>query len=196
MGGLGAVCVFCGSGVGNREEYAEAARGLGAEIARRGLRLVFGGGRVGLMGLVADAALEAGGEAVGVMPESLLEKEIGHQRLTELRVVSSMHERKRVMAELSDAFVALPGGYGTFEEFFETLTWAQLGLHEKPCGLLDVAGYYGYLISLLDHAVGEGFVNPNHRSLVLLEDNPKKMLDRLEGYAGSPNGKWDSPGRM
>ena len=188
-----AVCVFCGSSEGVREEYAEAARGLGLAIARRGLRLVFGGGQVGLMGVVADAVLEAGGEAVGVMPKALLEKEIGHQRLTDLHVVGTMHERKALMADLSDAFVALPGGYGTFEEFLEVLTWAQLSLHEKPCGLLNVAGFYEPLISLFDRAVEEGFVYADHRSLALLGEDPERMLDLLEDYTPPSTRKWVSP---
>lgn len=187
------VCVFCGSSEGAREDYAAAARGLGRAMAGRGLKLVFGGGQVGLMGVVANAVMEAGGEAVGVMPKALLEKEIGHQRLTDLHVVGTMHERKALMAELSDAFVALPGGYGTFEEFLEVLTWAQLSLHEKPCGLLNVSGFYEPLISLFDRAVSEGFVRADHRSLALLEENPEKMLDLLENHNPPATEKWVSP---
>lgn len=187
------VCVFCGSSEGAREDYAAAARGLGRAMAGRGLRLIFGGGQVGLMGVVADAVMEAGGEAVGVMPKSLLEKEIGHQRLTELQVVGTMHERKALMADLADAFVALPGGYGTFEEFLEVLTWAQLSLHEKPCGLLNVAGFYEPLITLFDHAVEEGFVRPDHRSLALLEEDPQRLLDLLESHVPPATEKWVSP---
>jgi uncharacterized protein (TIGR00730 family) len=190
---VGTVCVFCGSSEGAREEYAEAARRLGAALAGRGMRLVFGGGRVGLMGVVADAVLDAGGEAVGVMPEALLEKEIGHQGLTELRVAGTMHERKAIMADLADAFVALPGGYGTFEEFLEMLTWAQLSLHEKPCGLLDTAGFYGPLVSLFDHAASEGFVRAEHRSLILLENDPERMLDLLQTHTPPATGKWVAP---
>lgn len=187
------ICVFCGSSEGGREDYADAARSLGREIARRDSRLVFGGGQVGLMGVVADAVLEAGGEAVGVMPKALLEKEIGHQRLTDLRVVGTMHERKALMADLADAFVALPGGYGTFEEFLEVLTWAQLSMHEKPCGLLDVAGFYKPLVALFDRAVQEGFVRPDHRALALLEENPGRLLDLLESHTPPATEKWVSP---
>ena len=181
-----AVCVFCGSSEGVREDYAEAARGLGRTLAGRGIRLVFGGGQVGLMGVVADAVMDAGGEAIGVMPKALLEKEIGHQRLTDLRVVGTMHERKALMAELADAFVALPGGFGTFEEALEALTWAQLGLHEKPCGFLNVAGFYEPLFSLFDRAVAEGFMRAEHRSLVLLEQGPRRMIDLLESRTPPP----------
>jgi uncharacterized protein (TIGR00730 family) len=161
-------------------------------MAERGVRLVFGGGQVGLMGVVADAVMEAGGEAVGVMPKALLEKEIGHQRLTDLQVVGTMHERKALMADLADAFVALPGGYGTFEEFMEVLTWAQLSLHEKPCGLLNVAGFYEPLVNLFDRAVEEGFVRADHRSLALLEEDPQKLLDLLESYTPPATEKWVS----
>lgn len=187
------LCVFCGSSPGVRKDYAAAARGLGRAMVERGVRLVFGGGQVGLMGVVADAVMEAGGEAVGVMPKALLEKEIGHQRLTELQVVGTMHERKALMADLADAFVALPGGYGTFEEFMEVLTWAQLSLHEKPCGLLNVAGFYEPLVNLFDRAVEEGFVRPDHRSLALLEEDPQRLLDMLESYTPPATEKWVSP---
>lgn len=187
------VCVFCGSSEGAREDYVTAARGLGRAMAGRGLRLIFGGGQVGLMGVVADAVMDAGGEAVGVMPKALLEKEIGHQRLTDLHVVGTMHERKALMADLADAFVALPGGYGTFEEFLEVLTWAQLSLHEKPCGLLNVAGFYEPLMTLFDRAVEEGFVRPDHRSLALLEADPQKLLDMLETYTPPATEKWVPP---
>lgn len=187
------LCVFCGSSPGVRKDYAAAARGLGRAMAERGVRLVFGGGQVGLMGVVADAVMEAGGEAAGVMPKALLEKELGHQRLTDLHVVGTMHERKALMADLADAFVALPGGYGTFEEFMEVLTWAQLSLHEKPCGLLNVAGFYEPLVNLFDRAVEEGFVRADHRSLALLEEDPQKLLDLLESYAPPATEKWVSP---
>lgn len=196
MTSIGTVCVFCGSSEGAREEYREAARGLGAELAGRGMRLVFGGGSVGLMGVVADAVMEGGGETVGVMPKALVEKEIGHEGLTELRVAATMHERKAIMSGLADAFVALPGGYGTFEEFLEILTWSQLGFHHKPCGLLDAAGFYGPLVSFLDHAVREGFVRAEYRSLILLEDDPKRMLDLLGSYAPPGVEKWASSGEL
>jgi uncharacterized protein (TIGR00730 family) len=173
------VCVFCGSSPGARPEYVEAAQQFGRVLAQRGLGLVYGGGHVGLMGAVADAALAVGGEVIGVLPRALFAREIGHSGLTELRVVGSMHERKALMVELADAFVMLPGGFGTFEEFCEVLTWAQLGLHRNPCGLLNVAGYYDTLIALFDHAVAERFVRPEHRALVLEDTDPERLLDRL-----------------
>ena len=187
------VCVFCGSREGSRPAYAEAARRTGREIARRGLGLVYGGGRVGLMGTVADAALEAGGEVVGVITEALISREIAHAGLTKLHVVGSMHERKMLMADLSDGFVTLPGGYGTLEEFFEVLSWAQLSIHEKPCGLLDVDGFWDPLSTLFDQAVTEGFVHPNHRSLVLTEGNPRVLLERMESYTPPETRKWIGP---
>jgi uncharacterized protein (TIGR00730 family) len=190
---LKAVCVFCGSREGSRPAYAEAARRTGREIARRGLGLVYGGGRVGLMGTVADAALEAGGEVVGVITEALISREIAHAGLTKLHVVGSMHERKMLMADLSDGFVTLPGGYGTLEEFFEVLSWAQLSIHEKPCGLLDVNGFWDPLSTLFDQAVTEGFVHPNHRSLVLTEGNPRVLLERMESYTPPETRKWIGP---
>lgn len=176
------VCVFCGSSEGSRPEYAEAARRMGEELAHRGIGLVYGGGRVGLMGAVADAALASGGEVVGVIPDALVSREVGHDGLTELHVVGSMHERKKLMTYLSDGFVALPGGYGTLEEFFEVLSWSQLSLHSKPCALLDVAAYWKPLIALLDRAVAEGFVRPDHRSLVLTGGDPGKLLDQMQTY--------------
>ena len=188
-----AVCVFCGSSVGSRPTYSEAARRLGTIAAERGLRLVYGGGKVGLMGLLADAALAAGGEVVGVIPKALLEKETGQEGLRDLRVVDSMHDRKMLMAELSDGFVALPGGYGTLEEFLEVLSWAQLSIHEKPYALLDVDGFFGPLTSLLDLAVEEGFVHPDHRSLVLTNEHPNVLLEEMERYAPPRTKKWVSP---
>ncbi|MDP9424864.1 MAG: TIGR00730 family Rossman fold protein [Actinomycetota bacterium] len=187
------VCVFCGSSDGSSPVYLEAARRTGEEIARRGLGLVYGGGKVGLMGAVADAALAAGGEVVGVMPDALVSKEIGHEGLTKLRVVGSMHERKKLMADLSDGFVALPGGYGTLEEFLEVLSWAQLSMHEKPCALLEVAGYWEPLTALFDRAVAEGFVRPNHRSLVLAGEDPGELLDLMERYRSPAEKKWAAP---
>lgn len=187
------VCVFCGSATGESGSYEKAARLLGRTLARRGLRVVFGGGQVGLMGALADAVLDAGGEAVGVMPKALLEKEIGHQSLTELHVVGTMHERKALMADLSDGFIALPGGYGTFEELLEVLTWAQLSLHEKPCGLLNVEGFYDALLSLFDHAVGEGFVRGDHRALALTEEDPERLLDLMLNYTVPSTEKWVPP---
>lgn len=188
------VCVFCGSSPGVRPEYAEAARALGRALAARRVGLVYGGGRTGLMGVVADAVLEAGGEVIGVIPEALMAREVGHAGVTELHVVGSMHQRKALMAELSDAFVALPGGFGTWEEFCEVLTWSQLGLHPKPCGLLDVAGYYAPFVALVDHAVAEGFVKPTHRTLVLEATDPERMLTLLEEFRPPQVTKWITPG--
>jgi uncharacterized protein (TIGR00730 family) len=184
------VCVFCGSSIGSRPAYREAAQTMGAALARRNLGLVYGGGKVGLMGAVADAVLAAGGEVIGVIPDFLEAKEVGHRGLTELRVVGSMHERKAMMAALSDGFIALPGGYGTLEEFGEILTWAQLDLHHKPIGLLDVAGYYDPLLRLFDHAVGEGFLSPVLRALVLEESDPARLLDVLAAHEPRAVGKW------
>ena len=176
------VCVFCGSNAGARPAYAEAARTMAAALVERGMGLVYGGGNVGLMGAVADAVLAAGGEVIGVIPEALLTREVGHLDVTELRVVGSMHERKALMADLADGFVALPGGLGTFEELCEILTWSQLGLHRKPCGVLDVGGFWQPFLALLDHAVEEGFVLAAHRRLLLADDDPARLLDALEAF--------------
>ena len=190
MAELKRVCVFCGSNAGARAEYADGARTMGAALAERGIGLVYGGGKVGLMGIVADAVLAAGGEAIGVIPEALMAREVGHAGLTELHVVRSMHERKAMMADLSDAFVAMPGGFGTFEEFCEVLTWSQLGIHRKGCGLLNVAGYYDGLLALFDHAREEGFIPPQHRSIVLEESEPGRLLDRLAAFEPPAVSKW------
>jgi hypothetical protein len=184
------VCVFLGSNPGSKPVYAEAARATGRELARRGLATVYGGSNVGLMRELADAALAAGGEVLGVIPEALRRKEIAHPGLTELRVVGSMHERKALMAELSDAFIALPGGLGTLEELCEILTWAQLGFHRKPCGLLDVAGYYTRLNAFLDTAVNEGFVMGPHRGMLLSAQAPGALLDRFADYTPPTVNKW------
>ena len=184
------VCIFCGSNNGARTVYVDAARAMGAALARRRIGLVYGGGRVGLMGVVADAVMAGGGEVIGVIPEALVAKEVAHEGLPDLRVVGSMHERKALMAELADAFVALPGGYGTLEEFCEVVTWAQLGLHRKPCGLLNVGGFYDRLLALFDHAVAEHFVRPAHRSLVLEEHDPEHLLDLLASYRPPALEKW------
>ncbi|MGC4115101.1 MAG: TIGR00730 family Rossman fold protein [Myxococcales bacterium] len=184
------VCVFCGSSRGSRPEYAEAATSLARALARRGLGLVYGGGNVGLMGLLADAMLAAGGEVIGVIPQALKDKELGHAGLTRLHVVGSMHERKAMMASLSDAFVALPGGFGTFEELCEMLTWTQLGLQHKPCGLLDVAGFYDGLLALFDRAVAEQFVRPDHRSMVLTSADPDTLLDQMGAWQPPTVPKW------
>jgi uncharacterized protein (TIGR00730 family) len=173
------LCVFCGSNVGGRPEYAAGAREFAAAAARRGLGLVYGGGNIGLMGVVADAALEAGGEVIGVIPSALQAKELAHAGLTELHVVRSMHERKALMADLSNGFAALPGGFGTLEELFEILTWAQLGIHAKPVGLLDTAGFFQPLLALLDHQVEERFLKPRHRALVHVAADPERLLDML-----------------
>ena len=187
---MNAVCVFCGSSPGNDPAYAEAAQSLGRALAEGDITLVYGGGHVGLMGVVADAALGAGGEAMGVMPKSLVDREIGHTGLTKLHVVSSMHERKAMMSELSEGFVALPGGNGTLEEFFEVLTWAQLGEHGKPCGLLNVAGYYDPLLKVFDQMVEKDFLREAHRELVLVEEDPVALLERFEGYEPPRTIKW------
>lgn len=176
------ICVFCGSSLGHRPTYREAALAMGRAIAQQGYNLVYGGGNVGLMGLVADAVLEDGGQVVGVIPEFLAAKEVAHDRITELYVVSSMHERKALMAELSDAFITLPGGFGTLEEFCEILSWAQLGLHQKPQGLLNVEGYYTPLLELFDRTVAEGFVQPNFRHLIVSASDPESLLDKLQSY--------------
>jgi uncharacterized protein (TIGR00730 family) len=184
------VCIFCGSSKGARDVYVAAARAMGEALARRHIGLVFGGGRIGLMGVVADTVLAAGGEVIGVIPEAMVAKELAHNGVGDLRVVSSMHQRKALMAELADAFVALPGGYGTFEEFCEVVTWAQLGYHRKPCALLNVEGFYDPLLALFDHAVAEGFVRPAHRALVLEERDPERLLDRLAAFQAPPMEKW------
>lgn len=188
------ICVFCGSSPGVRPEYADAARGMGRALAERGIGLVYGGGRVGLMGIVADTVMQNGGEAVGVIPEALLRREVGHAALTELHVVASMHERKAMMADLSDGFIALPGGYGTFEEFCEVITWSQLGIHPKPCGLLNARRYYDPLLAMFDHGVAEGFIRPQHRALVLEESDPGRLIERMCGFVPPDAEKWITPG--
>jgi uncharacterized protein (TIGR00730 family) len=184
------VCVFCGSNSGARPEYAAAARDVAAALVRNDLELVYGGGRVGLMGVVADEVLRLGGRAIGVIPRNLLLREVGHTSLTELRVVETMHERKALMAELSDAFIALPGGLGTLEEIFEVWTWAQLGMHRKPCGFLDVAGYYDSLMEFLGHSVRERFVREETRAVAILERDPETMLARFRAYVPPAVEKW------
>lgn len=179
------ICVFCGANSGFSPVYAEAAAAFGRAAVAAGLGIVTGGGQVGLMGAVADAALEAGGEVIGVIPHLLLRREVGHERLTELRVVETMHERKATMASLSDAFVALPGGIGTMEETFEVWTWSQLGVHTKPVGVLDVGGYYAPLLRFIDHMNEEGFLRGDHRDVLLVESDPERMIRRL--------GEWKAP---
>ncbi|WP_441295823.1 TIGR00730 family Rossman fold protein [Roseomonas cutis] len=188
------ICVFCGANAGNRAEYAEAARALGQAIAARGMGLVYGGGKVGLMGLVADAALAAGAEVDGIIPEALMQREVGHGSVTRLHVVQSMHERKAMMAELSDGFVILPGGFGTLEEVFEVLTWSQLGLHEKGAVFLDIAGYWDGLLRTLDAMQREGFLKPEHRLLAMRAEDPGQALDMLAAFRPPPVTKWiESP---
>ncbi|MFZ3182969.1 MAG: Rossman fold protein, TIGR00730 family [Pseudomonadales bacterium RIFCSPLOWO2_12_59_9] len=186
---LRSICVFCGASSGSNPIYAQAAVALGRTLATQGIRLIYGGGAVGLMGLVADAALAAGGEVIGIIPQSLERSEIGHNGLTRLEVVDGMHARKARMAELSDAFIALPGGLGTLEELFEVWTWAQLGYHQKPLGLLEVNGFFGKLCSFLDHLVGEGFVRSEHRAMLQSSSSAKELLTLLQGWQPTP-AKW------
>jgi uncharacterized protein (TIGR00730 family) len=187
---LSSVAVYCGSNLGSDPAYARAASSLGRTMAKRGIRLVFGGGEVGLMGSVSNAVLEHGGEAHGVITEALETKEIVHGDLTSLKVVKTMHERKAAMADAADAFVMLPGGFGTFDEFFEVLTWTQLGIHAKPCGILDVAGFFDPVRALLDGAVTAGFVHPAHRDMVIIDDDPARLLDRLAAWRPVTVSKW------
>ena len=184
------VCVFCGSSVGGRPAYASAARELAAELIRRRLGVVYGGGSIGLMGVLADAMLERGGEVIGVIPRPLASKELVHTGLTEMRVVDSMHERKALMASLADGFVAMPGGLGTFEETLEILTWSQLGIHRKPIGLLNVARYYDGLLEMSAHALDEGFVPHEYHALSVSADTPARLLDLMEAWRPP-----ESPGR-
>jgi uncharacterized protein (TIGR00730 family) len=190
---LARICVFCGSSPGKDARYRESARELGTAIARSGRGLVYGGGGIGLMGIVAQAALAAGGEVIGVIPKALARREVLKAGLTETRVVASMHERKAMMAELSDAFVALPGGLGTFEELLEIGTWGQLGIHRKPIGLLNVAGYYDPLVTLMDHAVAAGFVSERNRGLFVVEKDAARLLDRLADHVPPPGPAWMTP---
>jgi uncharacterized protein (TIGR00730 family) len=184
------ICVYCGSSPGRLEAYSDTARALAQALVERDLGLVYGGASVGIMGLVADSVLRLGGRVVGVIPEALAQKELAHKSLTELHVTASMHARKTLMADLSDGFIALPGGIGTLEEIFEIWTWAQLGFHAKPCGLLNVAGYYDGLTAFLDHAVAEQFVKPLHRSILSVEQEPSALLDRFAGYKAPSAHKW------
>ncbi|EKZ96963.1 TIGR00730 family Rossman fold protein [Cupriavidus metallidurans] len=184
------VCVYCGSSPGFRPEYAEAARALGQAMAERGLALVYGGGNVGLMGIVADSVMAHGGAAIGIIPEALMQKEVGHRGLTELHIVRNMHERKQMMADRADAFIAMPGGVGTFEELFETFTWAQLGYHDKPVGLLNVAGFYDGMLGFLKHAVSEGFLKQVHADMLHVSTEPVDMLARLAAAPRVHVDKW------
>jgi uncharacterized protein (TIGR00730 family) len=184
------VCVFCGSNAGEDPVYIEAARTLGGVLAREGVGLVYGGGSVGLMGELADSVLHAGGEVTGVIPHALWAREVGHRGLTDLHIVETMHERKAMMADLSDAFIALPGGLGTLEEIFEIWTWAQLGLHQKPVGFLDVNGFYAPLMKFLDRAARESFLKPQHRAIALIDTNPATLLQRFESWTPPRVEKW------
>jgi len=186
-----AVCVYCGSRPGRQTEYAEAARELGRLIGERGWRLVYGGGKVGLMGIVADAVLAAGGSAVGVIPDSLMRREVGHPGLTELHVVPTMHLRKQMMAERADLFLALPGGIGTLEELYEVWTWRQLGYHDQPVGLLNTAGYYDLLLAFMQRSVAEGFLAPEQMATLQVGSTPAELLDRLAALAGVARGPDD-----
>jgi uncharacterized protein (TIGR00730 family) len=187
---LQSICVFCGSSTGSDPAYTEAARSLGTTLAEADIRLVFGGGHVGLMGEISNAALAAGGDVIGVIPKFLVERELAHEALTDLRIVRSMHERKALMSDLAEAFIALPGGAGTLEEFFEVLTWAQLGEHQKPCGLLNVAGYYDPLLTVFDRMVEAGFLSESNRALLLVENEPERLLQRFDHYEPPDTVKW------
>ncbi len=187
------ICVFCGSNIGVNSLYRHAAEHLGRLLVQRGHGLVYGGGSVGLMGVIADAVLAAGGEVIGVIPEALATKELAHANVTVMHVVPGMHARKACMAELSDAFIAMPGGFGTFEELFEVITWAQLGLHHKPIGLLNVAGYFDTLVAFVDQAIAEGFIKPEHRQLIVVADQPEALLDALAHHRMPAVRKWITP---
>lgn len=187
------VAVFCGSNTGTSPEFVELARSLGREIAARGMTLVFGGGRVGLMGAVADAALKDGGTVIGVIPQALMDKELGHTGVSELRITGSMHERKALMEQEAEGFIALPGGFGTLDEFCEILTWSQLGIHQKPCGLLETgSGFFRHLRAFFDDAVDAGFVRPEHRRLVLEGTDPGALLDQMNAWTPTTMAKWTS----
>ncbi len=190
MPAIHSLCVFCGANFGTRPEYTDAARGVGRMLAERGIRLVYGAGNVGLMGALADACLAAGGTVIGVIPDSLVRHEVAHLGLTELRIVNSMHERKAMMADLSDAFMALPGGLGTFEELFEIWTWAQLGLHQKPLGLLNVAAYFDPLIAMVQHGMQEGFLRQKHLDSLVVDADAAKLLQAMDTFAPTFTPKW------
>jgi len=191
------ICVYCGSSFGGKPIYTEQAKAMGEAIAKRGDELVYGGGRVGLMGAVADAVLAAGGSVIGIMPRFLVDKEIAHKGLTELRVVDTMHNRKEMMIRVADAIIALPGGWGTYDELAEAITWAQLGLHDKPIGVLHVAGFFSPLIAQMEHAIAEGFVRPAHRDLLIIDEDSERLLLRIDAYV-PPAGavKWQTPDDM
>ncbi|HEY9871339.1 MAG TPA: TIGR00730 family Rossman fold protein [Candidatus Obscuribacterales bacterium] len=184
------LCIFCGALPGIRPAYRQAAERLGCLLAERQIAIVYGGGRVGLMGALADAALAAGGRVTGIIPRALFDRELGHNGVTELRIVGSMHERKAMMEELSDGFIALPGGFGTFEEIFEMITWLQLGVHGKPCALLNIEGYFDALAGFVEHASAEGFITSEDRDLLLVDDDPERLLDRVLAYRAPAATKW------
>jgi uncharacterized protein (TIGR00730 family) len=186
------LCIFCGSSIGLNPAFAAAARALGGALAARQIGLVYGGGNVGLMGILADATLEAGGEVTGVMPHALVAREIAHRGLTHLHIVNSMHERKAMMAELADGFIAMPGGFGTLEEFCEAVTWTQLGVHAKPCGLLNVDGFYDALLAFLSHALSEQFLRPTHSQIVIADADPVRLLDRVCAWRPPSVARWVS----
>lgn len=190
---LSSVAVYLGSSMGTDPDFAAAAKNLGGLLAARGIQLVYGGGRVGLMGVLADAVLRGGGEVIGVITRALEDKEISHHGLMDLTVVRTMHERKAMMADRADGFIMLPGGYGTMDEFFEVLTWTQLGIHVKPCAVLDVNGYFGPLLGLLDHAAGKGFLRDDHREMVLTGTDPVGLLDRMAAWTPPAIEKWLDP---
>lgn len=176
------IAVFCGSSIGNDDDYTIAAKSLGSTLVKNGLGLVFGGGAIGLMGIIAREVLKSGGEVVGVIPEALYKKQLALQELTDIRIVGSMHERKALIAELSDGFIAMPGGLGTIEEIFEVLTWTQLGIHTKPCGFLNVRNYFNHLIKFLDHMRDQNFISEKHRSMIIIEENPEGLLTKIKSY--------------
>lgn len=190
MSRLRRICVYCGSNSGNNPAHRTAAHALGAFLAGAGIGLVYGGGHVGLMGAVADGALSQNGEVIGVIPQSLMEKELGHGGVTELRVVTSMHERKQMMVDLSDGFIALPGGFGTLDELFETLTWLQLSFHDKPVGLLNVGGFFDGLVDFIGHMSHNGFLKPEHAACMLVENDPGRLIERMETFRPPDLGKW------
>ena len=193
---IACVCVFCGSSPGADPAFADAAGSLGRELARRGIRLVYGGGRVGLMGVLAESALRSGGEVHGVITRALRDKEVAHLGLTTLRIVATMHERKAAMAAEAEAFVMLPGGFGTLDEFFEALTWTQLGIHAKPCGILNVGGFYDPLLELFEAATRQHFIRAEHRDMVVVEADPVSMIERLAGWVPVTAGKWLDSGEL
>jgi len=184
------ICVYCGSNPGNRPEYIVAAKQLGTELVKRDIRLIYGGADVGIMGAIADQVLSLGGEVVGVMPQLLIDKEVAHTNLSELVVVDSMHQRKSTMEQLSDGFIALPGGLGTLEELFEILTWAQLGFHNKPCALLNIEAYFDYLCVFIKHAATEGFIKSTHADMLISKTDPAALIQAMENYTAPKAGKW------